>query len=61
MKHVFKRFFAKKDTQPTEYPSLSDFFRRAPLDKKKQIFRKVAEEANADQLQTYKKARLKVG
>lgn len=52
--------FRKKDQKTAGKNSVSGFFINASEEEKKELIRRVAEQANKDQMETYKQASLKL-
>lgn len=58
---LIKSMFNRKETKtPEKYMGLSDFFLHAPIKEKKEVIREAALKSNKDQLETFRKAEVKL-
>jgi hypothetical protein len=60
MKELIKILKIKKGKGVPEYKGLSDFFLHAPTEEKKKVIAEAAQKANENQLEIFKRAKLKI-
>ncbi len=61
MMRLIKSMFGGKDTKTSEkYKGLSDFFLHAPVKDKKEVITEAARKSNEDQLETFRRAKLRM-